>query len=259
MQRIVIAAHKGGAGKTTVTVNLAAALAALGRRVLVVDVDPQGTVAAALGVEPDKPGLYEALSGQVGIREAIVATSYAGLGVLPSDLDLAGAEVELPRRAGWQDALSQLLAPLDGVCELALVDTPPGLGVLSFTALRAATAAIAVCPLDYLAFRSLPHLEETLARAGVPLLGIVPNLTGSGTRHAREVSEELTAKYGGQLLPGIPQRVALKDAALAGQPINVYEPASAASVAFAELALEVMNRGSYQSSGSPAEPSTAGT
>lgn len=238
----MVAAHKGGSGKTTVAVNLAGALAANARRVLVVDADPQAAAAAALGVRPHKPTLYEALRGQAGVREAVAATDTPGLVLLPSDLDLAGAEVELPRDPGWQDALAVLLAPLQSICDVAIIDTPPGLGVLSFTALRAASAALVVCPLEFLAYRSLPHLRETTDRAGVPLLGIVPTFGTSTTRHAREVADAMAEDYPGLILPAIPRRIALQDAAVAGQPITAYQPSSDAAAAFSRLAQEVLAR-----------------
>lgn len=243
MERIVVAAHKGGSGKTTVTVNLAGALAHLGMRVLIVDADPQGAAAAALGVEPVKPTLYEVLTGSAQRNEAITGTIVPGLSILPSDLDLAGAEVELPRQEGWQSRLRQVLVGLDGLCDLAIIDTPPGLGVLSYCALSAATSAIVVCPPEFMAFRALPHLREMTERAGVPLLGIVPTMMTAVSRHAREVSEQLAEQYGDLLLASIPRRVALQDAALAGLPITAFDPSSDTAERFKTLAQEVLTRG----------------
>ena len=244
--RIVIAAQKGGAGKTTVAVNLAGALAGLGHRVLIVDADPQGAAGSALGIPLGKPTLYEVLTDQAEAREAIVPTSTPGLCVLPADLDLAGAEVELPQQSDWQQALAQRLGSLDQFCDIVLIDTPPGLGVLSYTAMRAATAALVACPLEFLAVRSLPYLRETTARAGVPLLGIVPTFAGANTRHGRDAAEALQESYGALLLPSIPRRIALQDAALAGQPITTYQPAGDAASAYFTLAKEVITRAQNQ-------------
>lgn len=243
MLRLVVAAQKGGAGKTTVAVNLAGALATLGHRLLVIDSDPQGAAASALGVSPRKPTLYEVLTGEAELREAIVPSATPGLALLPSDLDLAGAEVELPVLPDWQHTLARRLASLEPYCDVAVIDTPPGLGVLSYTAMQAATAALVVCPLEFLAVRSLPYLQETTARAGLRILGIVPTLTSSSTRHAREAAESLREAHGELLLPPIPRRVALQDAALAGQPITEFQPAGDAAAAFLALAKEVLNRG----------------
>lgn len=242
MNRIVIAAHKGGSGKTTVAVNLAGALAQLGMRVLLVDTDPQGAASAALGVDPRKPTLYEVISGTAKRHEAIVGTSTSGLAILPSDLDLAGAEVELPRQERWQQRLNDVLTSLDEFCDIAVIDTPPGLGVLSYIALQAATEVIVVCPPEYMAFRSLPHLREMAARANVPVTGIVPTMTTSVSRHAREVLCQLQDEYPGLLLPSIPRRVALQDAALSGLPVTTFEPNSDAAHRFMALAKEVLDR-----------------
>lgn len=242
MNRIVIAAHKGGSGKTTVAVNLAGALAQLGMRVLLVDTDPQGAASAALGVDPRKPTLYEVISGTAKRHEAIVGTSTPGLAILPSDLDLAGAEVELPRQERWQQRLSDVLTSLDEFCDIAVIDTPPGLGVLSYIALQAATEVIVVCPPEYMAFRSLPHLQEMALRANVPVTGIVPTMTTSVSRHAREVLSQLQDEYPGLLLPSIPRRVALQDAALSGLPVTTFEPNSDAARRFLALAQEVLDR-----------------
>jgi chromosome partitioning protein len=243
VKKIVIAAHKGGSGKTTVAVNLAGALAAHGLRVLLVDTDPQGACAAALGIQVEKPTLYEVLLGQSQRHEAITGTGVSGLSLLPSDLDLAGAEVELPRFANWQQRLNEVLVSLESVCDVAIIDTPPGLGVLSYSALNAATGALVVCPPEFMAFRALPHLQEMTERAGVPLMGIVPTMATGTTRHAREVLEQLDTQYRALLLPAIPRRVALQDAALAGLPITEFEPSSDVAERFRTLAQEVLDRG----------------
>lgn len=238
MERIAVAAHKGGSGKTTVAVNLAGALAVRGDRVLVVDADPQGAAGASLGATTRKPTLYEVLAGEVGLAEAICPTATEGIDLVPADLDLAGAEIELPRRSGWQQILSGALRGMD-TYDVVVLDTAPGLGVLPFLALAAADRVLIVCPPDYLSYRSLPTVLEAAQRARVPLIGIVPNRVEGRTRHEADVLAELHADHEGRLLVEIPRRVVLRDAAVAGVPVSVYAPSSAAAAAFARLAQEV--------------------
>lgn len=235
MRRLAIASHKGGVGKTTVAVNLAGALAEAGQRVLVIDADPQGAASAALGVPVAPPTLYEVLSGHASAREAVRPSPTAGVDVLPAGLDLAGAEVELPRRPGWQRALRDSVARLRSA-DVALIDCPPGLGVLPYAALAAAERALVVIGADYLSLRSLPAVLESAERAGVRLVGIVPNGLGRATRHQADVLAELHRSHRAALLPAIPQRVALRDAAMAGEPVTVHAPSSDAAAAFRALA-----------------------
>lgn len=237
--RIAMAAHKGGSGKTTVTANLAGALVASGRSVLVVDVDPQGACGSALGVSAAKPTIYEVLAGTASIDDAVRPTGIPGLSVLPADLDLAGAEIELPRRASWQEILRDHLRAVRGF-DIVLVDTAPGLGVLPFVALVSSERVLVVCPPDFLSLRSLPTVLEAAERADVHLVGIVPNRLEGRTRHEADALAELERAHARLLLPPIPGRVVLRDAAVAGLPVSVYAPGSDAASAFDRLALEVL-------------------
>ena len=187
-QTLVFAAHKGGAGKTTAAVNVAGCAAELGRKVLLVDVDPQGAATAAIGGADTKPTLYEVLAGRATIDEAVRPTSVKGLDVLPADLDLAGAELELPRRAQWQTALRNALAPSGARWDLVLLDSAPGLGVLPFVALAAADRAVVTSPPTFLSVRAMRHLLATVEQAagfapGLEVLGIVPSIVGRRSLH----------------------------------------------------------------------------
>lgn len=175
-------------------------------------------------------------------RETIVGTDFPGLSLVSADLDLAGAEVELPTRPGWQRSLDGLMAAVESTCDLVIIDTPPGLGVLSYCALTTGTETLVVCPPEFLAFRSLPHLHEMAQRAEAPVTGIIPTMTMTGTRHAREVAETLNEQYAADLLAAIPRRVVLQDAALAGQPITTYAPHSDSASVFHQIATEVLSR-----------------
>lgn len=219
-------------------VNLAGALVAGGRRVLLVDVDPQGAASAALGLPPAKPTVYEVLAGQASVDEAARASAVEGLDVLAADLDLAGSEVELPRRSGWQTALRDRLTD-SGRYDVAVIDTPPGLGVLPYLALVAADRVLVVCPPDFLGLRALPTVLEAAGRADVALIGIVPNAVEHRTRHEAEALEILWERHGPIVLSEIPRRVVIRDAAAAGQPVCQYAPSSESAAAFERLALEV--------------------
>jgi chromosome partitioning protein len=244
MRAIAIAANKGGSGKTTVAVNLAAAVAAAGRRVLVVDFDPQAGASAALGRTARQPTLAACLLGGEA-EPSVWADLVPGLDLLPSDAQLAGLETRLPGRdAAWLLALRRARGPLWARYDFVFIDTAPGTGVLPLLALAAADEYVLTCPPSFLALRAIPAVIEAAARMspGPALLGVVPTLVERRSRHQREVLEALEADFPGQLLTAIPKRIVLQDAALAGLPVNVFAPGSDAAAAFASLAEEVIKR-----------------
>jgi chromosome partitioning protein len=247
MERFAVVAHKGGTGKTTVSLNLAAELTGTGANVLLIDCDPQGALAPSLGLTTaTKPTLYEVLIGETIVTDAIKPTSFPGLSLISSDLDLAGLEIEMGQKSGWQFALRDVLDQLT-TFDYMVLDTAPGLGVLPYLALVASTGAIMVTPPEFLAFRVLRQGMETVERAqqqsaGLRLLGIVPTFASHQTRHAREALEVLRDAYGDKVLTEIPRRIAIQDATLGGLPIRDYAPKSDASKAFAQLASEVISR-----------------
>lgn len=232
-QIIAIVSFKGGSGKSSVTAGLAAGLAAAGKKVLAIDADPQGGLGAALGLqEADWMGTTWDLLGRFRLGDCLVDAH--GFQVIPADLRLAGAE--LSTSSGWQDRLRDRLEGETGRWDFVLIDSAPGLGVLPFVALRAAQLALIVCPQDYMSIRVLPHVLNTCERAQTPVMGLVPTMTGSRTRHETDAGVTMADEYGElPLLPEIPRRVAVQDAALSGQPVQSYEPASDASAAFARL------------------------
>lgn len=240
---IAVIAQKGGAGKSTMTVNLGAAIAATGRRVLLVDCDPQGSLGASLAVAPVKPTLAEVLAGDASAA-AIRETGTERLALLPADLDLTDAESELPAHQGWYDLLREALEPLTGY-DVILLDTPRGLGVLSFLALQASEHALIVCPAEFLAYQSLPQVLTTIERAqrlrpALRVLGIVPTLVSHRSRHEREVLAALATDHGALLLPEVPRRVALQESARLGRPVVDSAPNSDAAEVFRALADAVL-------------------
>ncbi len=250
MRTIAVAAHKGGDGKTTLAVNLAAEFARVGQRVLAVDCEPQGALGEALGLPEGKPTLYEVLAGTATLAQAARATGVDNLTVIPADLDLAAADLELPRTRGWQTALRSALAPAAGAVDLVVIDTPPGHGVLPIVGLAAADAALIAMQPQYFSYRTIARVLGTINQVrqvnpGLQLLGIVPTMVAPGrrrTRHEVEVLQGLADRYPDLLLPAIPRRVVIADAALAGEPVSHFAPTSDATESFRVLAQEIARR-----------------
>jgi chromosome partitioning protein len=243
MSTIVVAAHKGGVGKTTVAVNLAASLAHYGKQTLLVDADPQGAATNTFRVAIGKPNLYELIGGSLSIDESTISIDDCPrLSLLGSDLDLAGLEVEAPRLENWQTQLDSVLQKSDNTWDMVIIDTPPGLGILSTMAINAADSALVVCSPDFLSYRSLAHLQEVLSLSNTPILGIVPTVVSKQSRHAREALDLMEENYKDLILQSIPRRVALQDAMVAGMPVINYQPNSGVSSAFLSLAQEVLSR-----------------
>lgn len=245
--RLVVTAHKGGVGKTTAAVNLAGALAEAGRRTLLVDVDPQGAATAGVGLVAAQPSLYDVLLGTTAARDAIVASGLDNLDVLPADLLLAGADIGLPRLAGWQTRLRHALADVDGDYDIVVLDSPPGLGVLPFAALVAGDRVLIAATPSFLTLRALGQVVATVTEAqgitpGLRVVGIVPSIVGPRTLHRDEALTEMDKRWPGWTLPALPRRVVLEDAAAAGQPITTYAPHSSSATAVRSLAQEVIAR-----------------
>lgn len=252
-RRFVVTSHKGGAGKTTAAVNIAAAFAELGHRTLLVDVDPQGAAGASLGLG-DPPAsfqasLYDVILGDVDAAEAIVTTGVENLDLLGADVDLAGAELGLPALPDWQTRLRSALASTDGTYDIVVLDSAPGLGVLPFAALVAADSVLITATPKYLTIRALRHVINTAAQAKafnpqLEVLGIVPSIVGRRTLQRDEALAELDKRWPGWTLPPLAERVILEEAATAGQPITTYAPRSSSATAVRALAKEVLSRAS---------------
>jgi chromosome partitioning protein len=249
--RIGIANQKGGVGKTTTTVSLAAGLAVLGVRVLVVDLDPQGNASTGLGVrvEEGQPSVYGVLVDGDDPAEAIRPTEVEGLSLLPSSLDLAGAEVELVPAFSREHRLKRALDRVDPAIDVILIDCPPSLGLLTINALVAADQVLVPIQCEYYALEGLSQLLRTVDLVSenlnqrLELGGVVLTMFDGRTNLAQQVVDEVRGYFGTATFDTvIPRTVRLSEAPSFGQPITTFDPTSRGARAYQRLAAEVARR-----------------
>lgn len=249
MPTLAVANQKGGVGKTTAVVSLAAALARLGHKTLAVDLDPQMALTAWLFGEDHRARAttYEALFHPERLRDALLP-SPEGFHVAASSLDLAGAEVELLSLPERHHRLRRALrhAP---TFDWVLVDCPPSLGLLTLNALVASDFVLVPVSCDFLALRGLALLFATIRRVqeelnpDLKVLGILPNLYEPRTLHAQEVLTTLAERFGDLVLPPVKKSVRFREAPVAGQSILAYDPQGEGTQTFLKIAEEVIRRG----------------
>ena len=244
---VAIANQKGGVGKTTTTVNLGAAAAELGHRVLVVDLDPQGNASTGLGINPRglESSMYDVLLHDVPIDEAIEAASVRNLFLAPANLDLAGAEIELVPAFSRELRLKNALAAVADDYDLVLIDCPPSLGLLTVNAFAAATEVLVPVQCEYYALEGLGQLLRNVdlvqrnLNASLQLSGIVLVMYDARTNLSAQVAHEVREHFGSVVCRAvIPRTVRLSEAPSFGQPITVFDPTSRGSLAYRDLAKE---------------------
>jgi chromosome partitioning protein len=248
---IALANQKGGVGKTTTTINLGAALAYQGCKVLLVDMDPQGNTTSGVGtsLSEDQSSIYEVLIGVSAPQEAMIGSVAGGMSILPARIDLTAAEVELVPIENRERLLKKQLAPLKEQYDFILIDCPPSLGLLTINALTAADSVIIPLQCEYYAMEGLSQLMNTIKlireglNKGLILEGIVLTMYDQRNNLSHEVVRQITEYFPKEVFKTvIPRNVRLSEAPSYGQPINIYDKNSVGAMRYAELATELIER-----------------
>ena len=249
---IAVANQKGGVGKTTSTINLGAALAECGRRVLLVDFDPQGALSVGLGVQPHQleTTVYNLLMERdVEVDEVILPTSVEGMDLLPSNIDLSAAEVQLVFEVGREQALGRAIKPVLDHYDVVLIDCQPSLGLLTINALACADAVLIPLACEFFSLRGVALLMDTIDKVrdrlnpNLSILGILATMFDPRTLHTREVRHRVRDAFGDLVFEAeINRTVRFPETTVAGEPITTWAPTSAGATAYRLLAREVLAR-----------------
>jgi chromosome partitioning protein len=249
---IAMCNQKGGVGKTTTTINLGAALAEYGRRVLLVDFDPQGALSVGLGVNPlqlDRTVYNLLLEKGVSADDVMLKTEIPGMDVLPSNIDLSAAEVQLVNEVAREQSLARVLAPVAADYDVVLIDCQPSLGLLTVNALTAAHGVIVPLECEYFALRGVALLIQTIEKVQerlnpqLKIEGILATMYDARTLHGREVLARVVEAFGESVFHTVINRtVRFPETTVAGEPITTYASSSAGATAYRELAKEMLSR-----------------
>jgi len=249
---IALCNQKGGVGKTTSTINLGAALTEFGRRVLLVDFDPQGALSVGLGVQPhqlERTTYNLLMERSVGIDEVLLKTNVPGMDLLPSNIDLSAAEVQLVNEVAREQTLARALAPVLNDYDFVLIDCQPSLGLLTVNALTAAHGVIIPLECEFFSLRGVALLIDTIDKVqqrlnpALRLEGILATMYDGRTLHGREVYSRVLEAFGDKVFDTVISRtVRFPETTVAGEPITTWAPTSNGAVAYRELAMEVLAR-----------------
>lgn len=242
--------QKGGVGKTTSAINIGAFLAEAGKSVLLVDFDSQANLSSGVGVEKTKPGVYELISGEAPIDQAIRSTAVPNLFVIPASIDLSGAAVELIEQEERDFFLRKSLESVRHLYDYILIDCPPSLGVLTLNGMVAADGVLIPMQCEYFAMEGLSLLMQTIKRIqknlnpALDIAGIFFTMYDQRTKLAQEVVRQVSVYFKDRVFKTIiPRNVRLSEAPSHGMPISLYDPSSSGGKAYKSLAEEVITRG----------------
>ena len=246
MSRIIaVSNQKGGVGKTTTSVNLAACVAEKGKRVLLVDIDPQGNASSGLGITERTPSIYDVLLGEESAEAAVRKTEFDNLSVLPSDIALAGAEIELVAIPERETLLRKALASVHGRFDYIFIDCQPSLSLLTLNAMTAADSVLIPIQCEYYALEGVGQLMNTLQlvkkrlNPALEIEGVVLTMLDGRTNLGLQVVQEVKKYFKSRVYGSvIPRNVRLSEAPSHGEPINIYDSRSAGAEAYRALAAE---------------------
>ena len=244
--------QKGGVGKTTSTINMGACLADYGRKVLLVDLDPQGALSAGLGLGHDEieDTIYDVmLDSQVSIHSAIVRTGVQGLDLVPANIDLSAAEIQMVNEVGREHTLARALRPVMKDYDFIIIDCQPSLGLLTVNALACSHGVISPMECEFFSLRGLALLTDTVEKVAdrinfdLEVIGILVTMFDRRTKHAREVMSRVVEYFDDNVFDTVITRtVRFPETSVAGEPITTWAPSSQAAKQYRDLAAEVIER-----------------